>query len=178
MTLLLEILKLDVEESSTCSHILFAACHDLHYLAHLEPYTGDWFFRNRITLVEGAGFKNEFRKLGFPVTSFPGVFGWSEREVSLSEDDQGSVDSAIKIKGIDKGADPEKRPRDEEDLISLSSRSDSGSKVVISHGRARSGTVEAGPSRPLTNRYLRTSEVPCKYYARVSIFLPTATIIF
>ena len=62
-------------EDSTCSHILYAACHDASYLAPLVPYSG---LRNKITLVQGAGFNSDFHQFGLPVTQFPTLFRWSE----------------------------------------------------------------------------------------------------
>ncbi|KAF2652677.1 hypothetical protein K491DRAFT_695392 [Lophiostoma macrostomum CBS 122681] len=69
-----ETFKLGAGDSS-CSHILYAACHDASYLAPLVPYSG---LRNKITLVQGAGFNSEFHQFGLPVTQFPTLFRWSE----------------------------------------------------------------------------------------------------
>lgn len=68
-----ESFKLAVEDSS-CSHILYAACHDASYLSQLTPYTGA---RDKITLVQGADFNSEFHKFGLNVTQFPTIFRWS-----------------------------------------------------------------------------------------------------
>ncbi|KAH8725153.1 hypothetical protein GQ44DRAFT_826947 [Phaeosphaeriaceae sp. PMI808] len=62
-------------EDSACSHILYAACHDSAYLSQLVPFGG---LRNKITLVQGAGWNSEFHQFNLNVTQFPTVFRWSD----------------------------------------------------------------------------------------------------
>ncbi|KAF2734279.1 hypothetical protein EJ04DRAFT_577050 [Polyplosphaeria fusca] len=68
-------------EDSACSHILFAACHDTSYLSAMVPYAG---LRDKITLVQGAGFSSDFHQFNFGVTQFPTVFRWSELPVATT----------------------------------------------------------------------------------------------
>jgi hypothetical protein len=62
-------------EDSACSHILYAACHDSAYLSQLVPLSGR---RDKITLVQGAGWNSDFHHFNLNVTQFPTVFRWSE----------------------------------------------------------------------------------------------------
>jgi hypothetical protein len=60
-------------EDSTCIHILYAACHDSSYLSQLVPFSG---VRDKVTLVQGAGWNPEFHSFNLNVTQFPTVFRW------------------------------------------------------------------------------------------------------
>ncbi|CAN9082727.1 unnamed protein product [Alternaria alternata] len=62
-------------EDTACRHILYAACHDPAYLAQLSPFSG---IRDKITLVQGAGWNSKFHEFGLDVTQFPTIFRWSE----------------------------------------------------------------------------------------------------
>ncbi|KAF2849894.1 hypothetical protein T440DRAFT_451600 [Plenodomus tracheiphilus IPT5] len=62
-------------EDDACSHIIFAACHDPAYLSQLVPFSG---MREKITLVQGAGWNQEFDQFNLNVTQFPTAFRWSE----------------------------------------------------------------------------------------------------
>ena len=66
-------------EDTACSHILYAACHDPAYLSQLVPFSG---VRDKITLVQGAGWNSEFHQFNLNVTQFPTVFRWSELPVA------------------------------------------------------------------------------------------------
>ncbi|KAF2116207.1 hypothetical protein BDV96DRAFT_573557 [Lophiotrema nucula] len=68
-----EMFKLAADDSA-CTHILYAACHDNSYLSLMVPYSG---MRDKITLVQGAGFSNEYHQFNLNVTQFPTVFRWS-----------------------------------------------------------------------------------------------------
>jgi hypothetical protein len=61
-------------EDSACTHILYAACHDTAYLSQLVAFSG---VRDRITLVQGAGWSPEFHQFNLNVTQFPTIFRWS-----------------------------------------------------------------------------------------------------
>ncbi|KAI4677152.1 uncharacterized protein J4E88_006959 [Alternaria novae-zelandiae] len=67
-------------EDTACSHILYAACHDPAYLSQLVPFSG---VRDKITLVQGAGWNPEFHQFNLNVTQFPTVFRWSELPVAV-----------------------------------------------------------------------------------------------
>lgn len=60
-------------ESSQCSHIFFAGCHDVGYLSELMPYKDN---SSRFTLLDAGSirFHPEFAKLGMQVEKLPGVF--------------------------------------------------------------------------------------------------------
>ncbi|KAH7396511.1 hypothetical protein DE146DRAFT_615014 [Phaeosphaeria sp. MPI-PUGE-AT-0046c] len=60
-------------EDDACSHILYAACHDTSYLSQLVPLSG---VREKVTLVQGAGWSPEFHQFNLNVTQFPTVFRW------------------------------------------------------------------------------------------------------
>ncbi|OAK96117.1 hypothetical protein IQ06DRAFT_256718 [Phaeosphaeriaceae sp. SRC1lsM3a] len=60
-------------EDDACSHILYAACHDTSYLSQLVPLSG---VREKVTLVQGAGWSPEFHQFNLNVTHFPTVFRW------------------------------------------------------------------------------------------------------
>ncbi|RYN41530.1 hypothetical protein AA0112_g2417 [Alternaria arborescens] len=62
-------------EDTACRHILYAACHDPAYLAQLSPFSG---IRDKITLVQGAGWNSKFHEFDLDVTQFPTIFRWSE----------------------------------------------------------------------------------------------------
>jgi hypothetical protein len=66
-------------EDAACTHILYAACHDPAYLSELVPFSG---VRDKITLVQGAGWNSEFHQFNLNVTQFPTIFRWSELPVS------------------------------------------------------------------------------------------------
>ncbi|KAA8626241.1 zf-CCCH domain containing protein [Pyrenophora tritici-repentis] len=61
-------------EDAACSHIVFAGCHDSAYLSQLIPYSG---VRDKITLVQGAGWNSEFQQFNLNITQFPTLFRWS-----------------------------------------------------------------------------------------------------
>jgi hypothetical protein len=61
-------------EDTACSHILYAACADPAYLSQLVPFSG---VRDKITLVQGAGWNSEFHQFNLNVTQFPTIFRWS-----------------------------------------------------------------------------------------------------
>ncbi|KAF1833744.1 hypothetical protein BDW02DRAFT_569726 [Decorospora gaudefroyi] len=66
-------------EDTACSHILYAACRDAAYLSQLVPYSG---VREKITLVQGAGWNPEFHQFNLNVTQFPTIFRWSDLPVT------------------------------------------------------------------------------------------------
>jgi hypothetical protein len=47
-------------QDPSCTHILFAACHDMSYEYQLESYAKTGLASHAITLVHGACFKEEF----------------------------------------------------------------------------------------------------------------------
>lgn len=61
-------------EDTNCRHILYAACHDHSYLSQLVPFSG---LRDKITLVQGAGWNPAFHQFNLNVTQFPTLFRWS-----------------------------------------------------------------------------------------------------
>lgn len=67
-------------EDSACSHILYAACHDSAYLSQLVPFSG---VRDKITLVQGAGWDSEFHNFNLNITQFPTVFRWSDLPITV-----------------------------------------------------------------------------------------------
>ncbi|KAF2261939.1 hypothetical protein CC78DRAFT_421159, partial [Lojkania enalia] len=60
---------------SACSHILYGACHDASYLSLMVPFSG---MRNKISLLQAAGFSNEFHQFNLGVTQFPTLFRFSD----------------------------------------------------------------------------------------------------
>ncbi|CAG5140133.1 uncharacterized protein ALTATR162_LOCUS643 [Alternaria atra] len=66
-------------EDTACCHILYAACHDPASLSQLVPFSGE---RNKITLVQGAGWNPGFHQFDLNVTQFKTVFRWSELPVA------------------------------------------------------------------------------------------------
>jgi hypothetical protein len=153
-------LKLAVEESSSCGHILYAACHDLRYLAQLEPYAHDVGLKGKITLVHGPGFRDEFKKFGFGVASFPAVFRWSD----LPPTTKGRMPNGTLKTDVANG----KALRAEEDMRTLMRKSTSAAVVSMSNGRNTSMGVDTGVPKNSMIRNLRTLEIPCKYFAHVS----------
>ncbi|KAI4607994.1 hypothetical protein J4E80_009391 [Alternaria sp. BMP 0032] len=83
-------------EDSACSHILYAACHDPAYLSQLVPFSG---VRDKITLVQGAGWNSEFHQFNLNVTQFPTVFRWSELPVTVPNP-KGGPSTAPKQKAL------------------------------------------------------------------------------
>ncbi|KAH7135903.1 hypothetical protein B0J11DRAFT_519510 [Dendryphion nanum] len=61
-------------EDNACSRIFYAACCDSAYLSPLVPFSG---MRNKITLIQAAGFNPDFHQFNFEITQFPTVFRWS-----------------------------------------------------------------------------------------------------
>jgi len=70
-----------------CSHILFAGCHDSAYLSQLVPYSG---IREKITLVQGAGWNPDFQQFNLNVTQFPTLFRWSGLPVAVPTNKAGA----------------------------------------------------------------------------------------
>jgi hypothetical protein len=68
-------------EDSACTHILYAACHDTAYLSQLVAFSGG---RDKVTLVQGAGWSPEFHQCNLNVTQFPTIFRWSELPTTVS----------------------------------------------------------------------------------------------
>jgi hypothetical protein len=66
-------------EDTACCHILYAACANPAYLSQLVPFSG---VREKITLVQGAGWNPEYHQFNLNVTQFPTVFRWSELPVA------------------------------------------------------------------------------------------------
>jgi hypothetical protein len=54
---------------------MYAACHNSAYLSQLAPLSGR---RDKVTLVQGAGWNSEFHQFNLNVTQFPTVFRWSD----------------------------------------------------------------------------------------------------
>jgi hypothetical protein len=67
-------------EDSACSHILYAACHDTAYLSQLVPMSG---VREKVTLVQAAGFNSDFHQFNLNITTFPTVFRWSDLPTTI-----------------------------------------------------------------------------------------------
>lgn len=63
---------------SHCAHILYAACHDTDYLKHLASCL-NLPRKNKVTLVQGSGFKSDFYKLGLSLTQFSTIFRWTKQ---------------------------------------------------------------------------------------------------
>lgn len=62
-------------EDEACHHILFAACHNPAHLSHVTPLSGR---REKMTLVQSAGWNADFNQFNLNLTQFPTVFRWSE----------------------------------------------------------------------------------------------------
>lgn len=62
-------------EDTACSHIFYAACSSPAYLSQLAPFSGQ---RDKITLVQGAGWNPEFHQFILNVTQFSTIFRLSE----------------------------------------------------------------------------------------------------
>jgi hypothetical protein len=67
-------------EDSACTHILYAACHDSAYLSQLVGFSG---LRDKVTLVQGAGWSPEFHQFNLNVTQFPTIFRWSDLPATI-----------------------------------------------------------------------------------------------
>ncbi|RMZ74557.1 Zinc finger CCCH-type [Pyrenophora seminiperda CCB06] len=74
-------------EDTSCSHIIFAGCHDSAYLSQLVPYSG---IRDKFTLVQSAGWNPEFQQFNLNVTQFPTLFRWSELPVAAPTNKAGT----------------------------------------------------------------------------------------
>ncbi|KAL1801577.1 hypothetical protein ACET3X_001919 [Alternaria dauci] len=83
-------------QDTACSHILYAACHDAAYLSQLSPFSG---IRDKITLVQGAGWNPKFHEFGLNVTQFPTIFRWSEVSI-VAPASKGVTPTAPKPKAI------------------------------------------------------------------------------
>ncbi|CAI6316084.1 unnamed protein product [Periconia digitata] len=62
-------------EDPACSHILYAACHDLSYMDNIVPHK---VCRDKISLVQGADFDSNYHHFGLEVTDFSTIFRWSD----------------------------------------------------------------------------------------------------
>jgi hypothetical protein len=83
-------------EDTACGHIIYAACHDPAYLSQLVPFSG---VRDKITLVQGAGWNPEFHQFNLNVTQFPTIFRWSELPVTVPTT-KGGASTAPKQKQV------------------------------------------------------------------------------
>jgi hypothetical protein len=154
-------------EDSSCSHVLYAACHDASYLAPLAPHSEQ---RNKVSLVQGAGFKSEFYKYGLNVTQFPTVFRWSGLP-SGNNNSPTSLATASMRGAIVASDKPQPSPA-----------SSNRSPLFQSNWRNSGVSIPDGPSATRPNTYTppdngwgtkkdgnkAQSRVPCKYYAKVS----------
>jgi hypothetical protein len=157
-------------EDSTCSHILYAACHDTAYLSQLVPLSG---VREKVTLVQGAGWSPEFHQFNLNVTHFPTVFRWSDLPAAPP-----SIKSAyangpvpLNLKAAQKKPSPavSSGPR-QHDARANRSMSPRGSitesdRASTTNGMSNGSGIAFGNKATSSHK---SSQQPCKYFQKVS----------
>lgn len=152
-------------EDSACSHIFYAACHDSTYLSQLVPFSG---VRDKITLVQGAGWNNEFHKLHLNVTQFPTVFRWSELQAPAPSNktlqSSGNVTPRPKLAPKKDTYTAPLGPYLGDSWRSLSARSSIIESEGYPNGFGASNGVGTGSKPAKTKK----PSLPCKYFQKVS----------
>lgn len=156
-------------DDNACTHILYAACHDASYLAQLVSYSG---LRNKITLVQGAGFNPDFHQFSLNVTQFPTIFRWSDLPSGTPSSKASTFNSS------DRTATPLKANK----AAGLQNLNQSSPRKDISWNSfgadttygAQEPSSAGGYSHPETNGWgVKTDakkpqpQVKCKYFAKV-----------
>jgi hypothetical protein len=161
-------------EDSACSHILYAACHDSAYLSQLMPHSG---MREKITLVQGAGWNSEFHQFSLNVTQFPTVFRWLDLPTTAPNAkaaNNGSVNPKNKAAPKKSAIDIPLGPRQTKSWVngSVSAKS----SVFGGDGASSIATNSSGPStgksfgtKATNSRQSsqQSSKQPCKFFQKV-----------
>jgi hypothetical protein len=153
-------------EDNSCSHILYAACHDSGYLSQLVPYTGH---RDKITLVQGAGFNSDFHQFSLNVTQFPTIFRWSE--LSTVPPTKASVVNATERNGTPiKMKGPPKNAQNYNIIQNESSWRNNGANSFGADNNTHIGSngFSEAAGDDWTNSKTKPEAV-CKYYQKVNI---------
>jgi hypothetical protein len=160
-------------EDKSCTHILFAACHDSAYLSQLVPLSG---IRDKVTLVQGAGWNSEFQ-YNLNVTQFPTVFRWSELPTSVLSTKAAPTNGSVTPKP---NAAPKKSvpnvptgprqndPRANNVISSNSAVMESDGVPIGTNGFNTSNSVN-----PKTSGAHKSSQQPCKYFQKVESYSGT-----
>jgi hypothetical protein len=157
-------------EDSACSHILYAACHDTAYLSQLVPLSG---VREKVTLVQGAGWNPEFHQFNLNVTHFPTVFRWSDLPAappsikSTYANGYNSPNSKAAQKKPSPAVPSGPRQHDARTNRSMSPRdSIAGSdRTSTTNGIGNGNGIALGNKATSTHK---SSPQPCKYFQKVS----------
>jgi hypothetical protein len=158
-------------EDESCSHILYAACHDTAYLSQLVPLSG---LREKVTLVQGAGWNSEFHQFNLNVTQFPTVFRWLDLPDPAPSTKAPVANGAAtpKPKAVQKNGAPvvPTGPRHQEmwRSDSMSARSS-----VIDGDRPSSGMngFDSGSGTSFGSKApgsQKSGQLPCKFFQKVS----------
>jgi hypothetical protein len=165
-------------EDSACSHILYAACHDTAYLSQLVPFNG---VRDKVTLVQGAGWNAEFHKFNLYVTQFPTVFRWSDLPTAATNMKatltNGSVPPKPKVAQKKVAQTTPLGPRHHDTLIngSMSPRGsvmESDGVSPTTNGFDTSNGINFGSKASSSNK---SSQQLCKYFQKVYQYDKTLT---
>ena len=169
-------------EDEACNHILFAGCHDTSYLPQLVPFSG---LRNKITLLQGAGFSSEFHQFSLNVHQFPTVFRWSELPSSTPpakpQVNGNATPSKLAKTGRENAYSPGALRTDSRwnnsnstplyDSESAFGGADHPSPMTGSSFADTSTTLpwRSKTETPQLNSPQKNSTAPCKYHQRVSV---------
>jgi hypothetical protein len=135
-------------EDNSCTHVLFAACHDTSYLSSMVPYSG---MRDKITLVQGAGFNSEFYQFNLSITQFPTVFRWSELHSTSASTKPATANSST----------PSKKPNPK------ASTHDTENLWPPAWGAEEQSPASYIDSTESAPRNLKEGTVPCRYFQKV-----------
>jgi len=158
-------------EDSACSHVLLAACHDNAYLSQLVPFSG---VRDKITLVQGAGWNSDFHHFNLNVTQFPTVFRWSELPATVpntkTAQSNGNATPKPKLAQMKDIPVVSTGPRHSDswrNSTPVSLRSSTIDSVAGTDGISASNGISFG-SKP-TGSYKPSSQL-CKFFQKVSTY--------
>lgn len=158
LTVYAEHFKMAVQDSS-CSHILYAACHDSSYLAGLVPYSG---LMNKITLVQGADFDSGFHQSSLAITQFPTIFRWSRFPSSVSSSERATPTTPYKspkaVVALSRNWCNTTLGTDDQFLR--------GDEDVS--GTDKLGARNAFAAPPKMRAHKPTSQIPCRFFVKVS----------
>ncbi|KAH7068645.1 hypothetical protein FB567DRAFT_482944 [Paraphoma chrysanthemicola] len=152
-------------DDSACTHILFAACHDSAYLSTLVPFSG---LREKLTLVQAAGWNSEFHQFNLNVTEFPTIFRWSDLPAAApatkATQANGNAKPAPKKAPSNGPSDPRQYDTWRNDSAGAKDqRSEAGrSSSMATNGHAN----ETGTSFNGSNAQQKSSSPLCRYFQK------------
>lgn len=154
------------EHITSAIHYLLNVLIDTSYLPLLVPHEG---LKNKVTLVQGAGFGTEFYQPGLTIAQFPTIFRWSDLATVQCTTKSSSITKPVATKGSMHASSPARDFPKTSALDRDNWRQKSDSVENISQGtnglliETADYTSEALPTKFESNKKSRL----CRYFQKV-----------